>query len=154
MNAIRTTLIALSLTGATLVGAPMAHADRYVVNNYYGHSHTQERYGRDHQWQRDHDRVRHYRHDDDFRAPRASFRHHEPRIRERIVVRRYDYAYRPAPVYTQPSVGYRSATPTVVGGIVGGLIGHQMGQGRGKDAATIAGVILGASIGRDVAYQR
>ncbi|HKJ07546.1 MAG TPA: glycine zipper 2TM domain-containing protein [Gammaproteobacteria bacterium] len=154
MNAIRTTLIALSLTGAALVSAPMAHADRYVVNNYYGNVHVQKRHGPHRQARWDHDRRPHYRRHDDFRAPRIRHRHHQPRIRERVVIRHYENAYRPAPVYGQPHVAYRSATPTVVGGIIGGLIGHQMGQGRGKDVATIAGVILGGSIGRDVAHQR
>jgi len=48
--------------------------------------------------------------------------------------------------------GYRSYTPSVVGGILGGVVGNQFGSGRGKDAMTVAGVLLGASVGRDVSH--
>ncbi len=48
--------------------------------------------------------------------------------------------------------GYRSYTPSVVGGILGGVVGNQFGSGRGKDAMTVAGVLLGASVGRDAAH--
>jgi uncharacterized protein YcfJ len=49
--------------------------------------------------------------------------------------------------------GYRSATPTIAGGIIGGVLGNQMGSGHGKDLMTIAGVVLGGSIGRDIGYR-
>ncbi|MGA7801154.1 MAG: glycine zipper 2TM domain-containing protein [Gammaproteobacteria bacterium] len=153
MNAMTRILIALSLGGVALAGAPAAHADRYVVNNYYGHAQSPVRYARHHDWRQD--RPRHYRDDDDrFRAPRVEYRRHGRPVHERVIVEHIDYSYRPAPRYYAPPVQYRSATPTVLGGIIGGVIGNQMGHGRGKDAATIAGVILGGSIGRDIGYQQ
>ncbi|TNF98520.1 MAG: glycine zipper 2TM domain-containing protein [Gammaproteobacteria bacterium] len=48
--------------------------------------------------------------------------------------------------------GYRSATPTIAGGIIGAVIGNQFGSGHGKDFMTIAGTVLGGSIGRDIGY--
>lgn len=53
------------------------------------------------------------------------------------------------PVYQS---GYRSATPTILGGIIGGVVGNTMGKGDGKTAATVAGTVLGGSIGRDVSH--
>ena len=48
--------------------------------------------------------------------------------------------------------GYRSATPTIAGGIIGAVIGNQFGSGHGKDFMTVAGTLLGGSIGRDIGY--
>ncbi len=56
------------------------------------------------------------------------------------------------PVY-ESERGYRSATPTILGGIIGGVVGNTMGYGRGKAVATVAGTVLGGSIGRDIGYQ-
>ncbi len=56
------------------------------------------------------------------------------------------------PVY-ESERGYRSATPTILGGIIGGVVGNTMGYGRGKSVATVAGTVLGGSIGRDIGYQ-
>jgi len=50
--------------------------------------------------------------------------------------------------------GYRSHTPTMLGGILGGVVGNQFGGGRGQTVMTVAGTLLGASVGRDAAYRR
>ena len=46
--------------------------------------------------------------------------------------------------------GYRSYTPSVVGGILGGVVGSLCGSG--KVAITDAGVMLGASVGLEVNF--
>ena len=165
MNKIQRILIGVALSTATLAAAPAAYADKYVVNNhYYG------AYDRDH--------------DDDYRRGHGHKKHKHCRhetvvhehyyqepVRERVIVVRDEPRYYEEPPryyeeepryygndradYGAPANGeYRSATPTIMGGIVGGLVGHQMGKGRGKDIATVAGVILGGSIGRDIGYRQ
>jgi uncharacterized protein YcfJ len=155
-------LLALAIGGATVLSAPLAHADKYEVHNYYGdaryHDRDDDRYDRPH-----------YRDDRGRKHKKVVVHHHyyhEP-VRERVVVVerpvyveqvRYEEPpryYRDEPAYYPPATGeYRSATPMIVGGIIGGVLGNQMGKGRGKDAATVAGVLLGGSIGRDVSYRQ
>ncbi len=77
----------------------------------------------------------------------------EPQIRHiRVATPRRECYQEEVPVY-ESERGYRSATPTILGGIIGGVVGHTMGQGNGKSVATVAGTVLGGSIGRDIGYQ-
>lgn len=162
MQNLKTIMLAFAVGGSALLGAPLAHADKYVVQNYYAESRYDD----------DGHRHRHYRHDRDrycreHKVVHNHYYHEEPRVRERVVVVerpvhyeevRYEEPpryYRDEPAYYPPTDnGYRSATPMVVGGIVGGVLGNQVGKGRGKDLATVAGVILGGSIGRDMGYRQ
>jgi uncharacterized protein YcfJ len=57
-------------------------------------------------------------------------------------------------VRVQPSTGYRSYTPEIVGGVVGAAVGNQFGSGSGRDIATVAGAILGGSLGHDYKIRR
>lgn len=163
-------LLALAIGGSTLLGAPLAHADKVVVHNYYGDARYDNRY--DDRYDDRYDR-RHYRDDRGRKHKTVVHNHYYEPVRERVVVverpvyveevryeeppryydeppRRYD-----EPAYYPPaSADYRSATPMIVGGIVGGVLGNQVGKGRGKDLATVAGVILGGSIGRDIGYRQ
>ena len=155
MNKLQKLFIGITLGSATLAAASMAMADKYVENHYYGSSRYDDRGNRhDHKQHRErHDR--HCRHDQ--RRVINNY-YHEPAHRRVVVVER-PYRYESQSYYSdhQPrghvSGGeYRSATPTIIGGIIGGLAGHEMGKGRGKDVATVAGVILGGSIGRDMGH--
>ena len=77
----------------------------------------------------------------------------DPMIRHvRISQPRRECSQEQVPVY-ESERGYRSATPTILGGIIGGVVGNTMGYGRGKTVATVAGTVLGGSIGRDIGYQ-
>ena len=157
MQNLKTLMLALAVGGSALLGAPLAHADKYVVNNYYGES----RYDDDHRYKHEYrDRRGHKK------VVHNHYYYQEP-VRERVVVverpvyyeePRYEEPpryYRDEPAYYPPTDnGYRSATPMVVGGILGGVLGNQVGKGRGKDLATVAGVILGGSIGRDMGYRQ
>ncbi|MBZ0072180.1 MAG: glycine zipper 2TM domain-containing protein [Thiohalobacteraceae bacterium] len=161
MNRLQRVLISLAVSGATLAAAPLAHADKVIVNNHYYGSHDNAyRY----------DERRHPRHDKHRRKHQRTVvhEHHyypEPVVERVIVVERP--VYEPARYYDEPRYygdepgryppaadGYRSATPMIVGGIIGGVLGNQVGKGRGKDVATVAGAILGGSIGRDTGYRR
>lgn len=154
MNKTRKMLIGTVLGGALLTLTPLAMADRYVTNHYYGsqapayqrHHPVYERHPKYKQRQQT---VVHHHY------------HHAPPVRERVVVvepPRHRYGHAPqyryddrGPDYGRVASGhYQSHTPMILGGIIGGVIGSEMGKGRGKDAATLAGVILGGSIGRDM----
>ncbi len=77
----------------------------------------------------------------------------EPMMRHvRVSQPRRECYQEEVPVY-ESERGYRSATPTILGGILGGVVGHTMGHGNGKAVATVAGTVLGGSIGRDIGYQ-
>jgi uncharacterized protein YcfJ len=79
--------------------------------------------------------------------------HVEPMMSHvRVSDPRRECAQEQVPVYEGDS-GYRSGTPTILGGIIGGVVGNTMGYGRGKTVATVAGTVLGGSIGRDIGYQ-
>lgn len=72
----------------------------------------------------------------------------EPIVRQvRISEPREECWDEEVPVYQS---GYRSATPTILGGILGGVVGNTLGKGDGRTVATVAGTVLGGSIGRDV----
>jgi hypothetical protein len=152
-------LLALAIGGTTLLGAPLAYADKYEVHNYYGDARYDDRY--DDRYGRPH-----YRDNRGRKHKTVVHNHYYEPVRERVVVVerpvyveevRYEEPprYYEEPAYYPPaSSEYRSATPMIVGGIVGGVLGNQVGKGRGKDLATVAGVILGGSIGRDMAYRQ
>lgn len=153
MNKIQKTLIGTVLGGALLTLTPLAMADRYVNNHYYG--------GHAPAYQQQHPVYeRHPRYKQRTREVVHHHYYHAPPVRERVVVvqpprHHYDdapqYQYDRGPSYGQVASGhYQSHTPMILGGIIGGVIGSEMGKGRGKDAATVAGVILGGSIGRDM----
>lgn len=153
MRNLNTLVLALAIGGSGLLAAPLAHADKYEVNNYYGESRYDGDEGHRHHAHCTHEVVNYY---------------HEEPVRERVVVvERPVYYEQPARYYEEPprdyrdeqpyyppqrSGAYRSATPMIVGGIIGGVLGHQVGKGHGRDAATVAGAILGGSIGRDMGY--
>ncbi len=153
MNKIQKTLIGTVLGGALLTLTPLAMADRYVNNHYYG--------GHAPAYQQQHPVYeRHPKYKQRKREVVHHHYYHAPPVRERVVVvqpPRQHYGHAPQYQYDRgPSYGhvasghYQSHTPTILGGIIGGVIGSEMGKGRGKDAATLAGVILGGSIGRDM----
>jgi uncharacterized protein YcfJ len=152
MNKTRKTLIGILVGGALLTLTPLAMADRYVNNHYYGgHAPAYQQrhpvYERHPKYKQRQQTVVHHHY------------HHAP-VQERVVVvqpprHHYrdapQYRYDRGPAYDHVSSGhYQSHTPMILGGIIGGVIGSEMGKGRGKDAATVAGVILGGSIGRDM----
>jgi hypothetical protein len=161
MNHFRQLLISAAVGGAALLAMPMAHADKTVINHYYGASD----YGDRHEYREHHRQRRYSGHDcDDCGHRLVRNYYYDAPVRERVVVvERPVYYEEPTRYYDAPvryyddapggyttEAEYRSATPTIVGGILGGLAGHEMGQGRGKGIATVAGVILGGSIGRDL----
>lgn len=162
MNRLQRVLISLAVSGAALAAAPLAHADKYVVNNhYYGGYDDDYRY-------EEHRHPRHKKHRHEHHRTVVHEHHYYPEpVVERVVVverpvyeeaRYYDeprYYRDDEPVRYPPASGdYRSATPMIVGGIIGGVLGNQVGKGRGKDVATVAGAILGGSIGRDIGYRQ
>lgn len=154
-------LLAMAISGTTLLTAPLAYADKYEVNNYYSNDRNQSDHGYRNTRGLDHDEYRRY--DKHKKVVNNYYYDREP-VRERVVVverpphyeeTRYQEPsryYDDRASYPRDNRGYRSATPMVVGGIVGGVLGNQVGKGRGKDVATVAGVILGGSLGRDIGY--
>jgi uncharacterized protein YcfJ len=150
MNKLQKTLIGTVLGGALLTLTPLAMADRYVNNHYYG-GHAPV-YQKQHPVYQTHPKYQQPRHKT---VVHHHYHHQVPQ--ERVVVVQPPRHHAPARHYGHaPSYGhaasghYQSHTPMILGGIIGGVIGSEMGKGRGKDASTLAGVILGGSIGRDM----
>lgn len=157
-------LLAMAISGTGLLTAPLAYADKYQVNNYYGHDRYEDEDEDDYRYHRGHSHDEYRRCEKHKKVVNNYYYDREP-VRERVVVverpvyyeeTRYEEPryYDDRASYPRDDRGYRSATPMVVGGIVGGVLGNQVGKGRGRDAATIAGVILGGSIGRDIGYRQ
>ncbi|MCA1805394.1 MAG: hypothetical protein LC646_08695, partial [Xanthomonadaceae bacterium] len=129
MNKIQKTLIGTVLGGALLTLTPLAMADRYVNNHYYGgHAPAYQQQHPVHQ--------RHPRYKQRQREVVHHHYYHAPPVRERVVVvqpprHHYDHApqyqYDRGPSYDRdPSYGhvasghYQSHTPMILGGIIGG----------------------------------
>lgn len=58
-------------------------------------------------------------------------------------------------VYAEPRrPRYRTAGPTIAGGIIGGAVGRQFGSGSGRDAMTLIGTLVGSAVANERAVRR